>query len=315
MGVGLFLSLGLRSSGLASSTIVQTSPLPALFAPHSPPVLGKLLCRHTMARLDYNYTNTPSHVSPSDVRQPPFDSDIDSVLDDHILDPTNDSIMSPTQEQRRPSFSDPNPMYSPTSARFVGFPFHGDAAASGVAQYFPDHDVRQFNHQDLSHQPPFGPNQWHPHNTPGSLTPTPAYDQFPTTYELKNTTFEHNHEALRSADPQYYGGLPTEPSNLYQSNPALSASPQSAQDWMSNSSNDQMELHSIPKHIQLSSPSFNPNPPLLRRDGIRKKNARFEIPAERTLRTIDTLINQTTDEQEIKELKQQKRLLRNRQAA
>ena len=55
--------------------------------------------------------------------------------------------------------------------------------------------------------------------------------------------------------------------------------------------------------------------PLLRRDGIRKKNARFEIPAERNLRTIDQLINQTNDEGEIKELKQQKRLLRNRQAA
>jgi len=53
----------------------------------------------------------------------------------------------------------------------------------------------------------------------------------------------------------------------------------------------------------------------MRRDGIRKKNARFEIPAERTLSNIDYLINQSNDDQEIKELKQQKRLLRNRQAA
>ncbi len=53
----------------------------------------------------------------------------------------------------------------------------------------------------------------------------------------------------------------------------------------------------------------------MRRDGIRKKNARFEIPAERTLGNIDYLINQSNDDQEIKELKQQKRLLRNRQAA
>jgi hypothetical protein len=53
----------------------------------------------------------------------------------------------------------------------------------------------------------------------------------------------------------------------------------------------------------------------MRRDGIRKKNARFDIPAERTLGTIDFLISQTNDEDEIKELKQQKRLLRNRQAA
>jgi hypothetical protein len=52
-----------------------------------------------------------------------------------------------------------------------------------------------------------------------------------------------------------------------------------------------------------------------RRDGIRKKNARFEIPAERTLSNIDHLISQSNNEDEIKELKQQKRLLRNRQAA
>ena len=50
-------------------------------------------------------------------------------------------------------------------------------------------------------------------------------------------------------------------------------------------------------------------------DGIRKKNPRFEIPQERTLENIDALIASTSDEQEKKELKQQKRLLRNRQAA
>jgi hypothetical protein len=54
---------------------------------------------------------------------------------------------------------------------------------------------------------------------------------------------------------------------------------------------------------------------LRRGDGIRKKNARFDIPAERNLGNIDQLIAQSKDEQEIKELKQQKRLLRNRQAA
>jgi hypothetical protein len=59
----------------------------------------------------------------------------------------------------------------------------------------------------------------------------------------------------------------------------------------------------------------NGSPLTLRRDGIRKKNARFEIPAERTLSNIDHLISQSSNEEEIKELKQQKRLLRNRQAA
>ncbi|GME64582.1 hypothetical protein AOQ84DRAFT_305905 [Neofusicoccum parvum] len=52
-----------------------------------------------------------------------------------------------------------------------------------------------------------------------------------------------------------------------------------------------------------------------KRPDVRKKNTRFEIPPERSLLNIDQLIAQSTNEEEIKELKQQKRLLRNRQAA
>jgi hypothetical protein len=63
------------------------------------------------------------------------------------------------------------------------------------------------------------------------------------------------------------------------------------------------------------SPTLRSHNDLRRGDGIRKKNARFEIPPDRNLSNIDQLISQSTDEQEIKELKQQKRLLRNRQAA
>ena len=69
------------------------------------------------------------------------------------------------------------------------------------------------------------------------------------------------------------------------------------------------------KRTRPSSPMIRSHNDLRRGDGIRKKNARFEIPAERNLSNIDSLIAQSTDETEIKELKQQKRLLRNRQAA
>jgi hypothetical protein len=48
---------------------------------------------------------------------------------------------------------------------------------------------------------------------------------------------------------------------------------------------------------------------------VGKKNSLFDIPEGRNLSNIDHLIAQSTDEREIKELKQQKRLLRNRQAA
>ena len=71
----------------------------------------------------------------------------------------------------------------------------------------------------------------------------------------------------------------------------------------------------LSKKMRSGSPTGRSHNELRRGDGIRKKNARFEIPAERNLNNIDQLIASSTDEQEIKELKQQKRLLRNRQAA
>ncbi|KAK3111687.1 hypothetical protein LTR53_012798 [Teratosphaeriaceae sp. CCFEE 6253] len=78
----------------------------------------------------------------------------------------------------------------------------------------------------------------------------------------------------------------------------------------------QQEMESRPM-----SKRMRPNSPpstlldIARRDGIRKKNGRIEIPEERNIRTIDELIDVTTDEDVLKELKQQKRLLRNREAA
>ena len=69
----------------------------------------------------------------------------------------------------------------------------------------------------------------------------------------------------------------------------------------------------IPKRLRGQSPGRYP--PGLRGDGIRKKNARFDIPQERNLMNIDRLIEDAKDDEEVKELKQQKRLLRNRQAA
>lgn len=60
------------------------------------------------------------------------------------------------------------------------------------------------------------------------------------------------------------------------------------------------------------------NSPHLRADGYKKKNAKFEIPPDRTLANIDSLIEDAKargDEKNLKEFKTQKRLLRNREAA
>lgn len=94
---------------------------------------------------------------------------------------------------------------------------------------------------------------------------------------------------------------------------AVSMSPQSSQGgWASGTSSDGIE-----QRCMVQSPvsrSFSPQL-VVRPDGMRKKNARFDIPKERNLQTIDAMIMNSTNEVEKKELKQQKRLLRNRQAA
>ena len=89
--------------------------------------------------------------------------------------------------------------------------------------------------------------------------------------------------------------------------------PHSHQDWMGMAQHE-MECRSMPKRMRPSSPP-TAMVDYARRDGIRKKNGRIEIPEERNIHTIDDLIDRTTDDDLLKELKQQKRLLRNREAA
>ncbi|KAF2088071.1 hypothetical protein K490DRAFT_73065 [Saccharata proteae CBS 121410] len=92
-------------------------------------------------------------------------------------------------------------------------------------------------------------------------------------------------------------------------------SPHSNQEWMAMAAQEMENRPHMSKRMRPNTPPGRSYSPFPRRDGIRKKNARFEIPAERSLVNIDQLIAQSNNEEEIKELKQQKRLLRNRQAA
>ena len=206
------------------------------------------------------------------------DDDCESVLDDNILERPAPAL---AMDHRRDGFS--------PRENWPDFTF----STEHMNTTFFDQGTNPFVAQDVPQGVVYGnqPSVWR-EGDGGSCTPTTAYEAYPS-----------------------YHGLPVGTSAPFNPGAALSTSSQSGQDWSSISSTDQMDLRSMPKQEPLSSPTYNPNPPLMRRDGIRKKNARFEIPAERTLRTIDHLINQTNDEQEIKELKQQKRLLRNRQAA
>ena len=90
-------------------------------------------------------------------------------------------------------------------------------------------------------------------------------------------------------------------------------SPHSHQDWMG-MAQQEMDNRPMPKRMRPNSPPVT-MVDYARRDGIRKKNGRIDIPPERNIHTIDEMIDQTNDEDQLKELKQQKRLLRNREAA
>ena len=89
-------------------------------------------------------------------------------------------------------------------------------------------------------------------------------------------------------------------------------SPHASQDWTSFGAGEVDPQ--MPKRIHLSA-CLDTSSEVIRPDGIRKKNAKFEIPQDRNLDTLDDLIKHAKNDTELKELKMQKRLLRNREAA
>lgn len=275
-----------------------------------------------MARLAYNNNQSFQRGSrlAGDTKQRLGDDEDDSILDDNILDHAAPELAQASRIMRRESFTTASSTFSPQESAWADFQFNSDPVSvpstSTSSHPFAEQHGNPFVRIEVSNEQTFAtqPATWLPTGSPGSCTPTTAYDGFNADYHLKNDSAYEN-EGLLAKHASIYGGIPMRPGPLYQPGATLATSPQSAQDWISTSSSDRIEFQAMPKHTRPGSPAYHLNPPLLRRDGIRKKNARFEIPAERTLRTIDHLINQTNDEQEIKELKQQKRLLRNRQAA
>ncbi|KAI9809047.1 MAG: hypothetical protein M1825_002336 [Sarcosagium campestre] len=223
----------------------------------------------------------------SDARLQDFVDDEDStILDDGILDSLDSTeVFSPTQGDWG-DFSDHNALSGTSTNPFFKNPNPFPAYSSNASSW-----------------------------NSGSCTPTPIYENFPAENEA-NSGF-----GRPSASSNRPAAFPVQLSDshvasvLSAASASIGAGPTSpGRDWMSSSSTEQPEPRSIPKRMRPGSP-FAASPTLMRRDGIRKKNARFDIPAERNLLNIDRLIAHSADEQEIKELKQQKRLLRNRQAA
>lgn len=272
-----------------------------------------------MAR--YSQTFELYHQSPSALEpKAAFSEDDDmSVLDDKILD-ANTPDISAMNDSRRISF-DHNPEDFSQQQRqrrdsvWPDYPSQSSNTRSRQNAHFTNPLFEPANNNPFvpvenSHATSYGDQpSWALSGDSGSCTPTPIYENFPQEFD-GNGAAPYGGGAVGPVT-SVFTQMPYRPGSTYPPASAVPMSPQSSQGWISTSS-DAPEARSK----QTRSPTYRNDSPLnVRRDGIRKKNARFEIPAERNLSNIDMLISLSTDEDEIKELKQQKRLLRNRQAA
>ncbi|KAF2432875.1 hypothetical protein EJ08DRAFT_669110 [Tothia fuscella] len=229
-------------------------------------------------------------------------------------------MISPTNtDDRRDSFgNDTSPVFSPQSNIWTDFSNNTMAERPfNVMANLPEHSNNPFIRSDsgpfAQHNSPWTPMFEHSE----SRTPImPATYDYQGDFEAAPTpAFPH----VASASPAF-GNMAAgiiRPSSVFPSAPtpaSLPTSPPPGKDWMTLAEQGGLDSRPIPKRMRQSSPP-RPYSPFPRRDGIRKKNARFDIPPERSLANIDQLILNSNDDTEIKELKQQKRLLRNRQAA
>ncbi|EER28421.1 hypothetical protein D8B26_004764 [Coccidioides posadasii str. Silveira] len=252
--------------------------------------------------------------SPALDSKPIFSPDDEmSVLDDKILDSNTQDITS-LNGQRRSSFDHTTDDFS-----------RRDSVWSDMAQHHSGAQSRQPSQMSTPlfepianpfvHTTTYPPQQWTLATDSGSCTPTPMYEQFPHDFDAAaQNPFAGG--AVGAVQPVAYPTMPYRPGSTFAPHNAIPMSPQSSQGWASASADPaEMQTKAARKNSTTATGYRNSSNLHIRRDGIRKKNARFDIPAERTLSNIDLLISRSTDEEEIKELKQQKRLLRNRQAA
>ena len=238
---------------------------------------------------------------PEDVKPALSEDDSSSILDDKVLDSSTPADMTAADpsDSRRPSMPKMEDEFSwnDRSQSVMHPQRHYSQSSIPLSSPHPQY-FSQVN--PVNCNPTFMPNQsWPLSARSEATTPTPFFGSVQEPFDQQ---------------VQYHGG-PVNFSGFPQPEPvsAVSMSPQSSQGgWASTTSSDAADTARGLRHNR-----FRGATPMLvlRSDGIRKKNAKFEIPKERNLQNIDNLISQTTDEEEKRELKQQKRLLRNRQAA
>ena len=243
-----------------------------------------------------------------------IDEESDTVLDDNILDDSaSAAIDMVTPYGQRPDYAGCHTFIPADHSAWQDVPTNSESmpftAMNQQTHLLPSDPASHF-HQSSEQAAEYGGHTvaWHQHPNLASPPHNAVFSTYPHDPAIKGEG-PYNH--VERAAPH---GLPMSTTPDHPPYATSATSPQSDNGWVSTSSTEHAEK--VPKR-EPATPVFVDNPPRLRPDGVRKKNARFEIPEERKVDTIDKIISQTDphDEQLLKELKQQKRLLRNRQAA
>lgn len=268
----------------------------------------------TSSQLYSNEPPNPLHMQYWQKGQ--LDQEDDSVLDDHILDSSSFDTATMENIPRRQSFASSASLLSPRQQTWPDFGYNNDATPTASlnhqAPLFPEHIGNDFA-PGIPQYPNYS-NHMAAWNSQGNVgadnSNAAAFTAFNTDLDDVKPEESFNNDVAQPSHQNLYGGLPRHSAPDYRHDAVSVASPQ----W-STSSSDAVEK--IPRSGHVQSPTFNHNAPHLRRDGVRKKNARFDIPDGHNVHTIDLLIAAAdpTNEEKIRTLKQEKRLLRNRQAA
>ncbi|KAE8144328.1 hypothetical protein BDV25DRAFT_99045 [Aspergillus avenaceus] len=271
------------------------------------------MARYSQPSFDF-YQQSPSTLDA----KPSFpEEDEMSVLDDKILDSTSPELSSSIADHRRSSYDHAPDAFTHRDSVWSDFsqsvPSNQSRHNSQVGHHLFESASNPFMRIDGAHHPATAYGQqasWSLAKEAGSCTPAAMYDHHFSSDLDNGSSAPFSGGAVGPVNTINIPSMSYRPSMAFAHPGAVAMSPQSSQGWMP-ASTDMSDVARTTK-----SPTYRNSSPLsVRRDGIRKKNARFEIPAERTLSNIDQLIAQSSNEEEIKELKQQKRLLRNRQAA
>lgn len=261
------------------------------------------------------------------------DDDDDASPATAVLDPA-DIMQSPHPlPYRKDSFANSNGVLSPAESQAWDphYPsaMSADAASTSVGAssthlHDPHHSYAQLDAYSHPHHA-LPANHWSiAHAGSGECTPTTSVDLMPPPPTFDHMQYAHQQDdtAHQPFDPAqnhqpHFAAQAAESSLMPAPQVQTPMSPQSHQEWMALAQHE-LESRPMSKRMRLHSPGPRPvvDHLLHRRDGaIQKKNKRIDIPLERNIQTIDQMIENTKDEDLLKELKAQKRLLRNREAA